>query len=144
MKKPLVIVVVLVIVAQYAWDNRVIDQLPDATTTGTDSVLASAFDRHQSDLQIEGAGRVFKLLSDDNYGSRHQRFILKLDSGQTLLVAHNIDLASRLPELDVGDSVEFFGEYEWSAKGGVIHWTHNDPNGRHVSGWLKHNGKMYQ
>lgn len=76
--------------------------------------------------------------------SRHQRFILTLSSGQTLLVAHNIDLAPRLASLKSGDSVAFNGVYEWNAKGGVIHWTHRDRSGRHQAGWLKHAGQTYQ
>ena len=84
------------------------------------------------------------LLSDDNEGSRHQRFILELGNGQTLLVAHNIDLAPRIDRLQKGDTVEFFGEYEYTDKGGVIHWTHHDPQKRHVDGWLKHQGSTYQ
>jgi len=44
----------------------------------------------------------------------------------------------------VGDSVAFKGEYEWNAEGGVIHWTHRDPEGAHVAGWLKHNGQTSQ
>ena len=83
-------------------------------------------------------------MPDDNYGSRHQRFILKLNSGQTLVVAHNIDLAPKLHSLKESDVVTFNGEYEWNSKGGVLHWTHRDPKGRHVAGWLKHNGRMYQ
>lgn len=87
---------------------------------------------------------VSRVLSDDSEGSRHQRFILQLDSGRTLLVAHNIDLAPRVASLREGDKVSFYGEYESNPQGGVIHWTHNDPQGRHTAGWLEHNGRRYQ
>jgi hypothetical protein len=93
---------------------------------------------------MRGEGVVDRVLSDDNDGSRHQRFILRLASGQTLLIAHNIDIAPRLEPLSSGDRVAFYGQYEWSPEGGVIHWTHRDPDGEHISGWLKHNGQMYQ
>lgn len=109
-----------------------------------DLVLARAFENRQSNLQIEGQGTVSRILPDDRDGSRHQRFILKLDSGQKLLVAHNIDLAPRVAGLRAGDRIAFKGEYEWNAKGGVIHWTHHDPAGRHVAGWLRHEGQVYQ
>ncbi len=81
-----------------------------------DAVLQQAYQSQQSDLQVQGLGQVVKVLPDDNDGSRHQKFILKLNSGQTLLVAHNIDLAPRIPNLKVGDSVEFYGEYEWNKR----------------------------
>jgi hypothetical protein len=110
----------------------------------SDQILANAFKQKKSDIQVHGQGKVIRLLPDDNKGSRHQKFILKLTTGQTLLVAHNIDLAPRVEKLRVGDYVSFYGEYEWSAKGGVMHWTHHDPNNRHPHGWLKHNGKLYQ
>ncbi|MEK6177296.1 DUF3465 domain-containing protein [Vibrio cholerae] len=109
-----------------------------------DAVLQQAYQSQQSDLQVQGFGQVVKVLPDDNDGSKHQKFILKLNSGQTLLVAHNIDLAPRIPNLKVGDSVEFYGEYEWNKKGGVLHWTHKDPQNRHAHGWLKHNGQVYE
>ena len=89
-------------------------------------------------------GIVIRILSDDTQGSQHQRFILKLASGKTLLIAHNIDLAPRINSLREGDSVEFYGEYEWNSKGGVLHWTHHDPRGRHENGWLKHDSSTYQ
>ncbi|MBX3695846.1 MAG: DUF3465 domain-containing protein [Steroidobacteraceae bacterium] len=106
--------------------------------------IAEAFQNQKSDALVEGRGEVIRVLADDSDGSRHQRFILRLDSGQTLLIAHNIDLAPRLPQLKAGDLVEFLGEYEWNDRGGVIHWTHKDPQGQHQAGWLKYQGRTYQ
>ena len=106
--------------------------------------ITNAFQNKHSDSQVSGSGIVINNLADDTKGSKHQKFILKLSSGQTLLVAHNIDLAPRINTLHNGDTVEFYGEYEWNAKGGVVHWTHRDPDGRHVNGWLKHKGVTYQ
>lgn len=119
---------------------------PHAQAVSTDQVdeLRAAFTEQESGTQVTGEGIVTKLLADDTEGSHHQRFILTLSSGQTLLVAHNIDLAPRLASLKSGDSVEFNGVYEWNAKGGVVHWTHRDPSGRHQAGWLKHAGQVYQ
>ena len=108
-----------------------------------DAALKQAFENQQSDLQIRGSGTVVRLLPDDNHGSRHQKFIIKLSDKQTLLVSHNIDLAPRISNLSKGDFVEFYGEYEWNRKGGVIHWTHKDPRNKHAHGWLKHQGRTY-
>ena len=106
--------------------------------------IDKAYQEKRSDVQVQGVGKVIKVLSDDNKGSRHQRFLLKLPSNLTILVAHNIDLAKRIDSLKEGDEVEFYGEYEWNNKGGVIHWTHLDPRGKHKDGWLKHNGIVYK
>ena len=101
-------------------------------------------ERWYSGQQVQGSGMVLRVLPDDNDGSRHQRFILELSSGRTLLIAHNIDLAPRISSLSSGDSVSFYGQYESNPQGGVIHWTHRDPQGRHTAGWLEHNGRRYQ
>ncbi len=86
---------------------------------------------------------VLRVLSDDREASRHERFIVRVDGGVTVLVAHNIDLAPRVP-VAAGDSVVLSGEYEWNPKGGVVHWTHHDPDGRHPGGWIRHEGRLYQ
>ena len=112
--------------------------------SASDEVLAEAYAYQRSDVQVQGEGTVIRILKDDTRGSRHQRFLLRTTSGQTLLVAHNIDLAPRIATLREGDRVAFNGEYEWNDKGGVIHWTHHDPQGRHVDGWLEHEGRRYQ
>lgn len=109
-----------------------------------EQALQQAYQNRQSNLQIQGSGRVIKTLPDDTQGSRHQRFIVKLASGQTLLFAHNIDLAPKIRGLKKGDTIAFNGEYEWSEQGGVIHWTHKEPNRRHADGWLEHDGQRYE
>jgi len=109
-----------------------------------DDVIGEAFSERRNNLQVAGSGMVTRLLADDNDGSRHQRFIVELRSGQTVLIAHNIDVAPRIDSLRTGDQIGFFGEYEWNDRGGVIHWTHHDPAGRHVDGWLEHNGQRYE
>lgn len=144
MKKILFIIIAVVVGYGYAQDNGF--SIPGSFTSSarSDSSIQNAYNNRQSDLQVQGVGIVSRVLPDDLEGSRHQKFILKLVSGQTLLISHNIDLAPRVSGLTVGDTVEFYGEYEWNSKGGVIHWTHHDPNNNHVGGWLKHDGKTYQ
>ena len=94
--------------------------------------------------EISGEGTVVRVLPDDTNGGRHQRFVLRLASGRTLLVAHNIDVAPRVSPLAVGDTVAFHGEYASNPQGGVVHWTHRDPAGRHEAGWLRKDGRTFQ
>ncbi|GIU45527.1 hypothetical protein TUM4438_19210 [Shewanella sairae] len=148
----IVIMLIALAIASFVY-NRAVAATEHTAMAAAAGVMASdeigagkikqAFEQ-QSNLQIQAAGTVTRVLADDNKGSRHQRFILTLANGQTVLVAHNIDLAQRIAGLQEGDEVEFYGEYEWNKWGGVIHWTHHDPRGKHIGGWLKHQGKTYQ
>ena len=144
----LILIVIVIVFGLNTFQKNDVIYTPSHEDQGIDSEdghqLSSVFKSQQSDIQVGGTGTVIRTLSDDTEGSQHQRFILKLASGQTLLIAHNIDLAPRISSLREGDSVEFYGEYEWNSKGGVLHWTHHDPRGSHVNGWLKHNGSTYQ
>ncbi len=124
--------------------NEAPSSVSEQRAEASDAAIANAFSNHESNLQVSGQGVVTRLLPDDNNGSRHQKFIIKLPSGQTLLISHNIDLAPRINSLREGDAIEFYGEYEWNEKGGVVHWTHRDPNGSHEAGWLQHQGNRYQ
>ena len=147
MRKLLFPAIVAAVAAFFAYSQH--DGLPFPTVAESphvegDGVLAAAFANQTSNIQVEAEGTVAKVLPDDNDGSRHQRFIVRLQSGKTVLIAHNIDLAPRVSSLSEGDNVRFRGEYEWNAKGGVVHWTHHDPNGRHQDGWIEHNGRVFQ
>lgn len=103
-----------------------------------------AFEQQARGRQLLVRGRVDRTLSDDRDGSPHQRFIIVTNSGQSLLVAHNLDLAPRLEGLAAGDEVSVYGEYEWNAQGGVMHWTHDDPQGAHEAGYIQWRGRRYQ
>ena len=91
---------------------------------------------------IEGTGLVRRLIADDNDGARHQRFILDMRNGQSLLMAHNLDLADRVP-VGVGDRLRFRGMYEWNDLGGLVHWTHHDPLGIEDGGFIRYRGHVY-
>lgn len=108
-----------------------------------DETIIEAFRQRRSGVLVESEGQVERILTDDLEGSRHQRFIVRLHSGHTLLVSHNIDIASRVP-LAESDSVAFRGQYEWNELGGVVHWTHHDPSGIHPGGWIRYREKRYQ
>ena len=122
------------------------NRVPQETRSAADQnkVIEEAFRNQRSGVQVRGEGSVIRILRDDTKGSRHQRFLVRLSSGHTLLIAHNIDLAPRVAALKEGNLVKFYGEYEFNTKGGVIHWTHHDPKGRHFNGWIKHKGVSYE
>lgn len=106
------------------------------TASSSEAAIARFFAEHRSGELVEVEGVVERVLSDDRAGSPHQRFIVRLANGMTLLVAHNIALATRV-DVEPGDRVRLRGEYAWNPEGGVIHWTHPDPDGDHPAGWIR-------
>ena len=104
------------------------------STLSAISIFKNAYDNQHSNIQVKQVGTIQSVLTDDTEGTKHQRVIVRLSNAQTLLIAHNIDLAPRVPAPLKGKSLKFYGEYEWNSEGGVIHWTHKDPAGIHI--WL--------
>jgi hypothetical protein len=115
---------------------------PDPGTGEYSTVATPAGMASGALVRVEG--RVVRILADDRDGSPHQRFIIATNSGTTLLIAHNLDLAPRLEGLALGDMVMVAGEYESNPQGGLIHWTHDDPQGRHPAGYIEWRGRRYQ
>ena len=107
------------------------------------SSIQALYQNRQSGAMVEFEGHIVKLLSDDNEGSRHQRFIVKIDNQHTVLIAHNIDVAPRVP-IKVNQPINIYGQYEWNERGGVVHWTHADTYGTREGGWINFQGKKYQ
>lgn len=158
-KKIIQIVILVAVAAFYAISDRFSDhgstnsaqqsgddtgiQWDSASSGKNNDLLMTAIANQRSDVQVQGNGKVIKLLPDDTKGSQHQRFLVKISGNNVILIAHNIDLAPRIDALEQGDTIGFNGEFEWNDKGGVVHWTHKDPRGKHVHGWLEHDGKKY-
>lgn len=142
-KKNIIIFILLTIlvVARMVQDYREADHKDGSQAN---SSVIRAYQEQKENSLVSGSGKVVKILSDDLKGSKHQRFILRISSDLTVLIAHNIDLAPRIPTLQVGKTVTFKGQYEYQARGGVIHWTHHDPQGRRQGGWLEYEGKRFQ
>ncbi len=114
------------------------------TLSTSDRILAWAFKTKTSGFMVKLKGTVIWKLPDDTAGSRHQRFIVRLNSRQTLLIAHNIDLAPRVSALKTNNPVTIYGEYIWNAQGGIIHQTHRPPDASKGGGWIRYQGAIYQ
>lgn len=137
---------VVLVLGLLAWQH--FNPAPDprhavGTQESAGNVVQAAYQARQSGVWMETSGHVRRMLPDDNDGSRHQRFILDVGNGHTVLVSHNIDLADRIPAA-VGDALVLRGRYEWNERGGVIHWTHHDPGGFEKGGWIELDGKRYR
>jgi hypothetical protein len=143
-RRSLAVVALLLVAAVAGWLTTLDERSSSRESRAVPGMtVAAAFAERRSDVWVEDDGRVETILRDDREGSRHQRFILRLTSGGTLLVSHNIDLAPRVP-VAVGDQVSIRGEYVWNDKGGLVHWTHHDPSGRLPGGWVRHEGREYR
>ncbi len=159
--KPLSIVVLLAILAVTWWlENRKPGQSPsggpsatrDAPGNGSpraeappqgDGALAQAIRAKRSGVWVEGEGMIVHLLPDDRIAPRHQLCLVELAGGHTIKISHNVDLAPNV-RWKKGREIEFRGRFEWTDKGGVVHWTHHDPQGRKPGGWLRYEGKTYR
>ncbi|MGH2471218.1 MAG: DUF3465 domain-containing protein [Candidatus Limnocylindria bacterium] len=113
-------------------------------TVAGNAGVERAFAEHRSGIQVTAQGTVIRLLSDDTGPTgAHQRFIIRLAAAsQTVLVTNNIDVGKRVP-LAIGDDVLVHGEYIWNAEGGLIHFTHHDPDRSHEDGWIEWRGVRY-
>lgn len=119
------------------------DPAPRIDAPVASDVLLDAIRAHAHEVPVEGEGTVVRVLRDDTQGNPHQKFLLRVGDGTTLLVAHNTAIAPRLDGLAEGDTVGFRGNYVWTPKGGTVHWTHRDPRGEHRDGWLRWRGRTY-
>ncbi len=108
-----------------------------------ESEVAAAQNNRASHVQVTCTLPVKRMLRPDDKGEKHEKFLLQLSNGSTILVAHNVSRAPSVP-VEAGDIVTVHGEYIWNNKGGVIHWTHASDTPRHEGGYIDFKGQRYQ
>src|SRR5690242_4437998 len=107
-----------------------------------DRALCDAYAGQRSHVEVVADGTITRLLGvRPGVESPHEGFLLRLASGCTLIVRVevNTDFTGTIP-LRPGERVSVKGEYEYYPLGGVIHWTHHDPRGRHENGYIDADG----
>lgn len=115
-----------------------------ASTPPDDAAIVNDFHNHQSNVEVTADAIVVRLLADSASSTgTHERFIIKLSSSDvTIEVEHNISIGVRAPVKE-GDHVIVHGEYIWNSQGGLIHFTHHDPQGTHEGGYIQAGGTTY-
>ena len=110
------------------------------------SLVCKFHDAHQSHQEVTVSGTIVRILGTRvGRSGTHEGFLLKFESDcpLTVRIETNTDLTGPVP-ISAGEHVTLKGEYEYYPIGGVIHWTHHDPRGRHEGGYVEADGKIYQ
>lgn len=124
----------MVIFASEYWQRRT---LPETSS------IEQLIEERRSGEWVSVTGRVHRTLGVDDHGDPHQRFILRLSRDHSVLVAHNLAIAERVPAA-AGDELAVRGRFEWNEQGGVIHWTHRDPKDARAGGWIRVGDRVYR
>jgi len=117
-----------------------------STTQSPDNgAVCAAYSATRSHVEVVADGTITRILGvQAGRVSPHEGFLLRLASGCALIVRveANTDFTGPIP-LTAGEHVLVKGEYEYYPLGGVVHWTHRDPRGRHENGYISAAGRLY-
>ncbi len=102
----------------------------------------------RSHFEVTASGSVSRILGTRlGRSGVHEGFLLHLSGagghGLTVRVEDNVDLTGPIP-LEPGEAAAVRGEYIYDPRGGLIHYTHRDPRGRHAAGYVQVAGRIYQ
>ncbi len=108
-----------------------------------DSEIVRALENRKMVNFIQGANLVVtRILPEDTRGNPHQLWMARLSSGSQVKIIYNLDMGERVP-LKVGDVFSVGGQFLWTNKGGLIHWTHEDPRKNRPDGYVILDGQVY-
>ena len=114
----------------------------------TNGAVYEAWRSQRSHLEVTADGSIARVLGTRRGPSGvHEGFLLHLGGsagrGLTVRVESNVDLTGPIP-LRAGQAATVRGEYVYDPRGGLIHYTHLDPRGRHAAGYVRVDGRIYQ
>ncbi len=108
-----------------------------------DSDLVRAVnDRRNVNFVQAGNVVVSRILPDDNVGSPHQKWYVRLSNGKEVIAVYNSDMGRRVP-MKVGTTMALGGEFKMTNIGPLIHWLHYDPRGNRPDGYVIVDGVRY-
>lgn len=111
--------------------------------TAPDFAIAQAEANRKNADFVQGSDMVVtQLLPDDTQGRPHQKFVVRLSTGDQIVAISNLDMCERVP-VRVGDRVGLGGQFIWTKQGGIIHWLHHDPRGSRPNGFIAYGGRIY-
>lgn len=119
-----------------------------ATNDASNGAVYDAWRAGRSHVEVTAHGAVARVLGERVGASgTHLGFLLHLSGGAgrglTVRVEDNVDLTGHIA-VNAGDDVTVRGEYIYDSRGGLIHYTHRDPRGRHESGYVRVGDRIYQ
>jgi hypothetical protein len=109
------------------------------------AAVCHAFTSGTSHVEVTAQGTVVRAFGvQAGRESPHEGFLMRLSSDCSVVVRveANVDFTGTFA-LRPGQTVVVRGEYEYYALGGVIHWTHRDPRGRHAGGFIQVDGHQF-
>ena len=117
-----------------------------AQTAPDNAAVCAAYSGARSHVEVVADGSVTRVLGvQAGRVSPHEGFLMRLGSSCALIVRveANTDFTGSIPIAN-GQRVVVKGEYEFYPRGGVIHWAHRDPRGRHEGGFVQTAGRIYE
>jgi len=112
---------------------------------GNFSQALDACSRGARSVEVRERGVVTRVLGQHQSTSgTHEGFLFAIPmrgARTQLRVEDNADITGPVP-LHRGEPIEVQGQLECNDL--VIHWTHHDPRGHHIAGYIAVNGHIYQ
>jgi hypothetical protein len=118
------------------------------TDDSSNGAVYEAWREERSRVEVTAHGAVARILGERGGPSGpHLGLLLHLSGGEgrglTVRVEDNLDLTGPIA-LREGEAITVRGEYIYDPRGGLIHYTHRDPRGRHEAGYVEVDGRIYQ